>query len=188
MLKLLITINFIIFVILFGNMNANNQKDPFLNEREIWESRLMSASKWLIINGLEYYSLHGKKALEDQLHAEFRLGQYMPAYTSKDHDYSAFGITLGGSFFDVSCFYREEKSGEYYELWTVQTSYDPVYEKQNRTLFYYVVARDFYGERWIELESDFFRPEYKFEDGYSFIIPLDNKIVVEKILKVINKY
>lgn len=174
-------------LILLSIMNSNSAtaaKDPFSEKRELWTSRLMAASEWLIANGLNFYQLNGEKDFNQKLGKELLVSPYRPSYVDQDDAYTVFGITLGGSFFNVSCFYRMLESGKLYELWTIQTAFAPESGIDDKTIFYYAKASSFYAVRSVELKTNDLKPVFTFMDGYTFEIPLDDEMVKAKILKI----
>ena len=165
-----------------NNSTSKEGEDPFKDRREAWDGKLHKTSIWLIEQGLNAYNEIGKEAFNKRIRGDFLVSPYIPSYTERNHDYSAFGIVLGGTYFDVSCFYREEKEGHIYELWTIHTSNDPIRQKPDEIIFFFCRTNGFYDKRVIELETENFQSQYLFSNGYNFNLPLDDKTVMDRIL------
>lgn len=171
-------------VLVFLNMKTTSiSSDAFEDKRALWDERLHSASIWLVEEGLMFYNQNGRDEFEKRLRSHYLVSPYLPSYVSESDEYSAFGITLGGTYFDVSCYYRESTLGGMYELWTVHMTYDSARHKASEILFYYCVTNEFFGRRVIEAESRSILSQFVFSSGFQFLIPIDDEVLMKRITK-----
>ncbi|MFT4900884.1 MAG: hypothetical protein ACI81V_000151 [Lentimonas sp.] len=129
-----------------------------------------------------FYGGHGEDALMKKLRTEPSLASpYRPALAEAKYPYSTFGIVVGGTYFDISMYYRESVGGKDYEFWTIQTSYEPIRQKNDVTHFFFCETDGFYEKRVIKMETDDFKSHHLFEDGHHFARPIHDKDFIRRL-------
>lgn len=154
-----------------GGQGAPPDEEQLLNQAV---ERLNGATRWIIEEGIHFYSQQGYKELNRKLRKEWILGLYTDPYL-EEHDYLArFIIKTRGIHHNIINVYREQVGGDYYEFWIVNVTGLDWSGVSNRAEFFVTRTQAVYGTREILKQSDQFLPRYRVEGGREVVLPLDD--------------
>ena len=154
-----------------GGQGAPPDEEQLINEAV---ERLNGASRWIIEEGIHFYTQHGYKALNSKLFDEWILRLYAGP-TLEEYNYLArFILKSRGIYHNIINLYREQVGGDYYEFWVVNVTGLDWSGVSNRAEFFVTKTQAIYGTREILKQSDQFLPRYQVDGGKEVVLPVDD--------------
>lgn len=136
---------------------------------------LNAASRWIIEEGIHFYTQQGAKALNSKLRKEWILGMYgVRPYLEESGYLARFIIKTRGIYHNIINVYREQVGGDYYEFWIVNVTGLDWSGISSRAEFFVTRTQAVYGIREILKQSDQFLPRYQVEGGKEVVLPVDD--------------
>ena len=136
---------------------------------------LNGATRWVIEEGIHFYSQHGDKALDRKMFKEWVVGVYGdPILEERGHRLARFVLKTRGIWHNIVNLHREQVGGDYYEFWVVKVTGLDWSGVSNRAEFFVTRTQAVYGTREILKQSDQFLPRYQVEGGREVVLPVDD--------------
>ena len=154
-----------------AGQGAPPDEEQLINEAV---ERLNGATRWIIEEGIPFYTQHGYKALDRKLFKEWILRLYGNPVLERSRYLARFIPTSRGIYHDIVNLYREQVGGDYYEFWVVKVTGLDWSGVSNRAEFFVTRTRAVYGTREILKQSDQFLPRYQVEGGREVVLPVDD--------------
>ena len=111
----------LVFLLLVSTagQGAPPDEEQLINEAV---ERLNGATRWIIEEGIHFYTQHGYKALRGKLRKEWILGLYSEPSLEQSSYLARFIPKTRGILHDIVNVYREQVGGDYYEFWVVNVT------------------------------------------------------------------
>ena len=135
---------------------------------------LNGATRWIIEEGIHFYTQHGYKALDRKLSKEWIVGLYTGPFLEEYGYLARFIPKARGIYHDIVNLHREQVGGDYYEFWVVKVTGLDWSGVSNRAEFFVTRTQAVYGIREILKQSDQFLPRYQVEGGREVVLPVDD--------------
>ena len=154
-----------------GGQGAPPDEEQLINKAV---ENLNGASRWIIEEGVHFYTQHGYRALNSKLIDEWLVALYFDPYVEEFNHRARFVIKARGIYHNIVNLYREQVGGDYYAFWVVKVTGLDWSGVSNRAEFFVTKTQAIYGIREILKQSDQFLPRYQVDGGREVVLPADD--------------